>query len=129
MEILGKDYCLLQAKFEFDGFLYQSEPLITQKKTGIVKSEDIDLDYLGNPVKNRTFDPSQLIDASSGTIMPIFQKATFVHNNALAGLEKEEKMLLKIRLYLNDQVVAMHDLDLDIFLRTVSKDRKNSEWD
>ena len=79
MEILGKDYCLLQAKFEFDGFLYQSEPLIAQKKTGIVKSEDIDLDYLGNPVKNRTFDPSQLIDASSGTIMPIFQKATFVH--------------------------------------------------
>jgi hypothetical protein len=37
---------------------YSSEAIVAKKKTGIIKPEDIDLDYLGNPIKNRTFDPS-----------------------------------------------------------------------
>jgi hypothetical protein len=60
--------------------------------------------------------------------MPIFMKAIFLHTFEVQALGIEDRNTLRIKLYLNQQIVAMHELSLAIFLKDAMRNGKNSEW-
>mgnify|MGYP006893273594 CR=1 FL=1 len=79
---MGKDMCSMTMQILSGEEAFCSETIVCKRRTNLVPPNAVEKDRFGNPIDplkaKLEVDPSNFIDLSSETIMPVFNENSFV---------------------------------------------------
>ena len=119
LKTLGSEYCLFTLQIILNEEAYCSENILSSKKTNLIPPTKIDKDRFGNlidPLKHKmTIDPSNFIDLSSNTIMPVFNENSFIFFlNPKDFID--QTTLIHFEIYLNLSLAFKYSLDISRYI-------------